>query len=238
MVEAIEASGGKFYEASTAERLENAEGRDGSYARPFLSLAHADPRHRSIRLAREGEPLTGHFARARKSLGRISGFDRQVVDLLEARGPMSCAELARELGKMRYLTRRLTLMVRRGLIEHPSWGVYRTARKRGDKETIFEGGSRYVEAPETVERRGIFAGDLLELSAAPLEVGDLVMDAKEYPAVEGRATSQLRSVARVWLKFVVLEGGTLRLKSDLFKVTGVFRMLFPAPTAEEGEANA
>ena len=108
--------------------------------------------------------------------------------------------------------------------------MYFLRASQREPEKLFDSGSRYTEAPCAVPEKGIFKGDMLELSAAPLKEGDLAMASREVPS---RKQETLAKVLKVWPAFVVLEGGEMRMKIDLFKVTSVFRQFNPAPAIEE-----
>jgi hypothetical protein len=226
-VAAIEASGGKFFETAVNEEAKRDPRRDGSYRHPFVNLASVDPRHVSVRLEKAGARKGGELG---VGLGRVSEVDRVIMRILE-KGvtPMTAAAVIREAShESKYVRRRLKLMLARGLLEFSELR-YCLRGGGGAPKTLFDGGSRYTEAPGDVPERGIFKGDMLELSAAVLRVGDLVMASRDIPSRQER----LAKVVTVWPKFVVLDGGEMRMKVDVFKVTSVFR-----PYGEQAELHA
>lgn len=231
-VKAIEASGAKFFETAVNEEAKKDLRRDGSYRHPFVDLASVDARHVSVRLEKPGQSKP---MEAGRSLGRVSEVDRKITASLVEKSPMSAASIIRAIGAKdpKYVRGRLKLMLERGLIERSTDDrkMYSLRASQREPEKLFDGGSRYTEAPRDVPEKGIFKGDMLELSAAVVKEGDFVMAAREIPSRNG-GKEWIAKVIKVWPAFVVLEGGEMRMKVDLFKVTSAFRSFNP-PAAEE-----
>lgn len=229
-VKAIEASGAKFFETAANEEAKKDPRRDGSYRHPFVDLASVDVRHANVRLEKLGQPK---LMEAGRSLGRVSEVDREIMTTLE-RGPMTAGAVIRAMVSRegKYVRSRLKLMLARGLIEMTETRY--CLRGTSGPKALFDGGSRYTEAPGDVPEKGIFKGDMLELSATVVKEGDLVMAAREIPSRNG-GKEWIAKVIKVWPAFVVLEGGEMRMKVDLFKVTSAFRSFNP-PAAEERAA--
>lgn len=229
LVKAIEASGAKFFETATSEEAKSDLRRDGSHVHPFVNLASVDERHVSIRLEKKTSAHKAEDSEPGVRLGRVSAVDKAIMVVLE-KGPMSAGAVLRAVAghESKYVRMRLKLMFKRGLIEMTETRY--CLRGASGPKALFDGGSRYTEAPCAVPEKGIFKGDMLELSAAPLKEGDLAMASREVPS---RKQETLAKVLKVWPAFVVLEGGEMRMKIDLFKVTSVFRQFNPAPAIEE-----
>ena len=215
-VRGVEEAGGLFYESPLTQDAKEDLTRDGSHQKPFVRLKPEDV---SVRL---GASSTGSLG---VGLGRVSAFDKKVMGVLEG-GPKAPAEIRDALGLRgsRYLWVRLRLLVARRLIGNPSRGMYcLLGRRARGAEVLMGAGSCYVESP--ADSSGVRRGDLLELSAVDVKRGDLVMESRVVPAHLGGLEPILSRVVRVWPSFVVLEGGAIRAKADVYKVTAVFRVV-------------
>jgi hypothetical protein len=145
------------------------------------------------------------------------------------------------VGKDRsYVQKRIRILVDRKIIVRRGRGVYAL---RGTKDNrLFDSGACYVEALHAVPERGIFKGDMLELSSSELVEGDLVMASKVVPMhLRTRGArgvvkdGKIGKVIKVWPKFVVIEGGEIQMRIDVFKVTSVFRGLVPGQDAQDAQ---